>query len=191
MSERPTFDLLAARLEAATAGDVEAAKWLLREFCATVRQNRVGGALGASPHVRLIGNAPYNHTAFDERLLDYFAACFERIGEYEGSKDRPITADTALHLVGGPRGRKASPKTRQRQLGNGEAVHLRYMELTSKSDFPLPNREETGRIWDAIRDVAMKHSISPHTAARDYKEWVKVIDTFGQDPKEKSEKRGK
>jgi len=190
MTERPTFDLLAARLEAATAGDVEAAKWLLREFCATVRQNRVGGVLGASSHVRMIGNAPYAHTAFDERLLDYLAACFERIGEYEGSKGRPITAETALHLAGGSRGRKASPKTRQRQLGNGEAVHLRYMELAGRSDFPLPNREETGDIWDAIRDVAVKHSISPHTAARDYREWVKVIDVFEQDLKEKSARRG-
>ncbi|WP_261509147.1 hypothetical protein [Burkholderia multivorans] len=190
MDDIKKFDLLGLRITAARQGDAEAAQKLIAEFCATVRQNRERvrdenghftgpGQLGAKPLVRIIGDTPYSHTSFDERLLDYLAECFEKVLSGKDQDGKRVSADKALNLTSNQRGRKTSKSTRPRTLGRGQEVYEAYQAKTNSSKPPkLNKRSQTGPLWDAIREVAEIRRISADTAARDYEEWLKLLDSF-------------
>ncbi|KWB61267.1 hypothetical protein WL38_25840 [Burkholderia ubonensis] len=187
MDETEPLDPLGQMIAAARQGDHEAAQALINEFCETVRQNRESprdergrptfrGELWARPLVRVIGNEPYHHTTFDERLLDYFAECFERIGVSEAKRSSQVSADHALNLASNQRGRKRSAATQQKQMDNGYAIHEAYKAATGEKWPPVLNkRAETGPLWEAIRAVAEKRHISKDTAARDYEQWQQLF----------------
>ncbi|RQU62393.1 hypothetical protein [Burkholderia cenocepacia] len=97
-------DQLSLWIDAARDGDMEAARRLIEEFCATVCQNRANGEPGGIPLV------PY--TAVDERLLDYLV---ESLRGDSGVMLRPA--------VQGRRGRPASSEAREESLARGQHVH--------------------------------------------------------------------
>ncbi|WP_144030232.1 hypothetical protein [Burkholderia sp. AU6039] len=97
-------DQLSLWIDAARDGDIEAARRLVDEFCATVRQNRVNGEPGGAPIV------PY--TALDERLLDFLVESFRG--------DSGVVLRAAVQ---GRRGRPASSEAREESLARGQHVH--------------------------------------------------------------------
>jgi len=165
------FDLVGARIRAAKEGDVEVARKLLIEFCASVRQNRRGGQLGAEPFARPVNGGPYQHTAFDERLLDYLVECFERIGDFEGEKK--VSADVALNLATGGRGRPASKSTRAESLVRGQRVY----ELSHST-------AEALSVEDAIQKVAVDEAKSPETTKKNYQEYLALLRAAEREIKE-------
>lgn len=170
MTDADPFDLLGPKIEAAKSGDTEAAAKLLKEFCASVRQNRRGGKLGAEPLVRPVGNTPYSHTAFDERLLDYLAECFERVGNFEGSNVRSVTAGQALNLESRRKGRKTSQQT----LPDSRVRGLRVYEL-----YHDPKRNIS--LEDAYEEVARIESKSAETVKKDYQGWLALLRQFAKE----------
>lgn len=77
-------DLYKQKIALAQDGDKDAAIWLIKEFCATVKQNRdARGNLHKKPSGI--------HTVFNEDLLDYLSGCFDYI-----LKKSPWTLDQAF-----------------------------------------------------------------------------------------------
>lgn len=108
------IDLCVLNIQKAKSGDRDAAMQLLREFCCTVANNRDNQG---RPTTRCMGTETHNHTLFDEKLLDYLRECFSKVLEGKENDGHRITADVALNLAHkGTRGRKAKPRTRDRQL---------------------------------------------------------------------------
>jgi len=104
------IDLIVEKLDAAKNGDVEAARWLIKDFVETVKQNR---DREGKPHRKPSGT----HTQFDERLLDYLVECFEKI-------DKLTTADIAFNLAAKGRiGPKIKSSIHAKQLSHGFAVY--------------------------------------------------------------------
>jgi len=147
------YNFTAATLAAARSGDVVAARSLIREFVATVQQNR---RADGRPHLKPSGL----HTQFDERLLDYLAECFAKI-------DKLTTADIALNLAStGKRGRKTNTATRAEQLRRGRAA----WELVTKKNFALE---------DALYAVADDEERAYDTIKRDYQLWKALLRSLG------------
>lgn len=157
-------------IEKAKAQDVDAAKALINEFCATVNQNRQRNPDGTYkrdadglriPHSKPSGT----HTHFDEELLDYMVECFERIGDIFGESGNPkqVTADVALNLANfGKRGAKTSTKTRADSLVRG----MRVWEA---------HKESRGSIETICAELAGAERQSAHTLERDYKLFIGLM----------------
>jgi|GEM_PF-6313785 len=166
------FDLYEAKLDSARNGDVEAALWLINDFCATVKNNRDSQG---RPHRKPSGI----HTQFDERILDYFRECFETLlaGKDDGGKK--ISADVALNLAGkGKRGRKASASTRQRHLSWGLLVMQEYnANKSSKKNLPVGSSP----LDLAIERVAKQENQGIETIRDAYKEWKQLLRSAKKD----------
>lgn len=158
------MDLIKQKISAALAGDAEAAKALLREFCTTVENNRRTLSDGSKvPHMTASGN----HTQFDENLLDYLAQCLSTIGSYVDDH-RLVSADIALNLASsGKRGRKQNAATRPEQLRRGMAawklIHQGGMKLQQ-----------------AFEEIASNECKSMDTIERDYKLFLQLIRSDGK-----------
>ncbi|WP_342616571.1 hypothetical protein [Rhodoferax sp. GW822-FHT02A01] len=186
MKSASSASIVRRNIEKAKANDADAAKTLIKEFCATVNQNRQQEPDGTYklnsdgtqkvdfhgnpiPNLRFKRNpdgtrVPHNkpsglHTQFDEELLDYLVECFERIGEYVGDSgsQKRVTADVALNLSSfGKRGPKSSLKTREDSLLRGMRVWERHR-----------NSEQS--IEDICAELADIENQSQHTLESDYK----------------------
>jgi len=173
-------EMMESRLSAARAGDSDAAKWAIKEFAATVQNFR--DAKGR-PHRVPSGCG----TQFDERLLDYFAACFGRLlagKEVKGGRPVRVTADQALNLSKpGVRGRKASDTTRQESLVRGLEVWEIYKAATKKKNLPAADgRTLSPSLSDAIKQVAKGHKKGIETIRHDYMAWRSLFKGFSANP---------
>ncbi|MCA8255164.1 hypothetical protein LGM89_17975 [Burkholderia sp. AU31624] len=140
-------DQLSLWIDAARDGDIEAARRLVEEFCATVRQNRANGEPGGTPLV------PY--TAFDERLLDFLVESFRG--------DSGVVLRAAVQ---GRRGRPASSEAREESLARGQHVHelLRIAKRVPELLRPL----EAFTVEKAIQFVADARTIEKVAWAESY-----------------------
>ena len=162
-----------SNIEKAKGGDTVAAKALIREFCATVNQNRQRLPDESFKRTADGWKIPHSkpsgiHTQFDECLLDYFVECFERIGDVigEGEKKKITTSDVALNIAAfGKRGPKAKAITREEILRRGMAVWLK-------------RNEQKASVEKACAAIAEEEKMPVETIWRDYKEFRKLLAHF-------------
>ena len=176
------INLVKRNIDKAKAGDSEAAKKLIIEFCATVKKNRDHNG---NPHTKAMGAEIHNHTLINEDLLDYLAECFNLI--LSGKGEGRVQADVALNLsIKGTRGNKTLASTRQNQLLRGMQAWEAYKLISGKNDMPKaqsrnlqPALEAAFEKIIAYEKEITKQTISIHTVEKAYKEWVKLFDNMG------------
>ena len=175
----PMFDIVGMNIKKAKEGDTEAAKKLIREFCATVKNNRDSSG---KPHTHALGAEIHNHTHFNENLLDYLLESFDLLLSGKGDGGNRITADIALNLsTKGTRGKKASKSTRETQLLRGMRAWEAYKSISGREDMPVaqsrslqPELEQAFNKVIENERVETKQTISPHTVEKAYKEFVNM-----------------
>lgn len=178
MSENtPMYDLVNTNIKRAKEGDSEAAKKLIREFCASIENNR---DCNGNPHTYAMGSEIHNHTRFNENLLDYLFECFNLLLSGKGDGGIRVTADIALNLsTKGKRGKKASKSTGETQLLRGLRAWAAYKIISEKKDMPVAqSRALLPELVQAFNKVIENErietgqTISIHTVEKAYKVFV-------------------
>ena len=114
-------DLYDEEIALAKGGDRAASLWLIKDFCATIKNNRQANG---KPHVKPSGV----HTQFHEGMLDYFHDCFNLI--IDG-----VRAEKALGINKGESGADKIPK--QEKLARELQWCLEIFELKNSGKCKL------------------------------------------------------
>ena len=138
-------DLYNEKINLANGGNRAASLWLIKDFCATIKNNRQANG---KPHVKPSGV----HTQFHEGMLDYFHDCFNSI--IDG-----VRAEKALGINKGESGADKIPK--QQKLDRECKWCIEIFELINSGKCKL--------IKDAKRKVAQKSNVSESTIDKAWK----------------------
>lgn len=142
-------DLYKQQIALAQDGDRDAAIWLMKEFCATVKQNRDNNG---NPLKKPSGI----YTVFNEDLLDYLSDCFS----YVFKKENPWSLDQAFGL----RTRKTAgaPSIPPGKLAQREFEWcLEVLRLKGSGECSL--------LGDAKKRTARKFKVSPSAVEKAWK----------------------
>ena len=138
----------------AKLGDKDSSKWLIKNFCDTIKENR-----SKNGNIHIVVNGK-NNTKFNEDMLDYFRSCFEDILEYS-------PADIALGLNKGRSGADVIPKERliQREV----EWCLEVIKLNNSGKYSLlKNAQEQAarhfRVSVSAIEKAWKNKVSKYAA---------------------------
>jgi hypothetical protein len=161
-----SYFYLEKHLKEARGGDPEAALWLIRELHKAMREVQ-----DSRESLRKL--TPYIEMAFDERLVEYFDECFEKLLSVKGDDGKRVSADIALNLAGkGKRGPKTKASTAQRAFDLGMAVSMKYRENQSMKSDGSTGASPLDR---AIETVAQEENAGIETVRDAYKKYKAML----------------